>query len=198
MQRRPTAILAADVVGYSKLMTDDESGTLAALRAHRKELFDPTTAHHGGRIVKLMGDGTLVEFLSVVDAVLCALALQQSLAEQPGPIKPRIGINLGDVIIDGDDIYGNGVNVATRLESQAAAGGICISSAAHDQIRGKVEAEFANVGKRTLKNIAEPMDIWVWPSPGATQATFLSGPLALPDKPSIAVLPFTNMSGDQE
>ena len=140
-QRRLAAVLAADVVGYSKLMAEDETGTLAALREHRQNLFDPETTKRGGRIVKLMGDGTLVEFPSVVDAVETALAVQKSLAEEDGPIRLRIGINLGDVIIDGDDIYGDGVNIAARLEALAPPGGICISSIVHESLGNRIEAE---------------------------------------------------------
>lgn len=128
MERRLAAILAADVVGYSKLMAEDEDTTLVQLQAHRTDLFDPKVDEHNGRIIKLMGDGTLVEFTSVVDAVKCAIAIQANLAELGGNLQLRIGINLGDVIVDGDDIYGDGVNVAARLEALAEAGGICISS----------------------------------------------------------------------
>ena len=146
-QRRLSAILAADVVGYSKLMAEDEAGTLAALHQHRETLFDPETAKRGGRIVKLMGDGTLAEFPSVVDAVECALSIQNALAEDPGPIKLRIGINLGDIIIDGDDIYGDGVNIAARLEALAEPGGICIASIVHESLGNRVDASFRNAGE---------------------------------------------------
>jgi adenylate cyclase len=196
MARRLAAILAADVVGYSSLMNDDEAGTLAALRAHRKELFDPETERHGGRIVKLMGDGALVDFPSVVDAVECALAIQQALADSDGPIRLRIGINLGDVILDGDDIYGDGVNVAARLEALAEPGGICISSIVHESIGNRVEADFADAGEHEVKGLPRPIRVWRWPAEGVALAE--APLLALPDKPSIAILPFDNMSSDPE
>ena len=141
MERRLAAILAADVVGYSKLMAEDEAGTLIALKAHRKELFDPEVEKRGGRVVKLMGDGALVEFASVVDAVECALAIQRVLVEDDGPFTLRIGINLGDVIIDGDDIYGDGVNIAARLEKLAEPGGICLSSVVFESLGNRVRAD---------------------------------------------------------
>jgi adenylate cyclase len=196
MARRLAAILAADVVDYSSLMNDDEAGTLAALRAHRKELFDPETERHGGRIVKLMGDGALVDFPSVVDAVECALAIQQALAGSDGPIRLRIGINLGDVILDGEDIYGDGVNVAARLEGLAEPGGICIASIVQESIGNRVEADFADAGEHEVKGLPRPIRVWRWPAEGVTLAE--APPLALPDKPSIAILPFDNMSSDPE
>ena len=142
MGRRLAAILAADVVGYSKAMTEDEAGTLARLKAHRAELFDPKVSEHNGRIVKLMGDGTLVVFASVVDAVECAIAIQSALADGGGSIRLRIGINLGDVIIDGDDVYGDGVNVAARLETLAQPGSICVSDMVYQNIHSKLDAAF--------------------------------------------------------
>ena len=198
MERRLAAILAADVVGYSRLMGEDEVATLTALKSHREQLFDPKIAEHNGRIVKLMGDGTLVEFASVVDAVECAIAIQSALAEAEDSIGVRIGINLGDVMIDGDDIYGDGVNVAARLEALAQPGGICISSVVRDQIQAKVNADFVSVGKKKLKNIPQPIECWHWSPSHQQQGTFLSDAPALPDKPSVAVLPFSNMSGEQE
>ena len=199
MARRLAAIFAADVVGYSKLMAEDEAGTLTALKAHRRDLFDPETERHGGRIVKLMGDGALVEFPSVVDAVECAIQVQQALATADGKIKLRIGINLGDVIIDGDDIYGEGVNVAARLQALAEPGGISISSVVHESLGNRVEAAFIDTGEHQVKNIARPIRVFRWWSQaGAPPIAPAMPPLGLPDKPSIAVLPFTNMSGDAQ
>ncbi len=200
MERKLAAIMAADVVGYSKLMAEDEIGTLAALKQHRKVDFDPEVAERGGRIVKLMGDGVLVEFPSVVDAVECALAIQKALAGQGGKIRLRIGINLGDVIIDGDDIYGDGVNVAARLEAFADPGSICISGTAYDTVAGKVGCEFEDCGLQPLKNIAKPIRIYrVRQRNGSHSGQFAPVPApATSDKPSIAVLPFANMSGDKE
>ena len=203
MARRLAAILAADVVGYSRLMAEDEAGTLAALKAHRREIFDPETEKRGGRIVKLMGDGALVEFASVVDAVESAIAVQQALANEDGKIRLRIGINLGDVIIEGDDIYGDGVNIAARLEQMAEPGGILISEDVCRHSRGKVEAVFEDMGEQHLKNIDQPVSVWSW-TPGALRANGTEArrqekqELTLPDKPSIAVLPFDNMSNDPE
>jgi len=205
MARRLTAILAADVVGYSRLMEKDEAGTLAALKAHRAEVIDPLIAEHGGRIVKLMGDGMLVEFASVVDAVACAVAVQQDMAERNAAagedkrIAFRIGINLGDVIVEGDDIYGDGVNVAARLEALAEPGGIAVSGYAHDQVVGKVDAAFEDAGELELKNISRPIRVYRMCAKGEPEpASPVTAPLPLPDKPSIAVLPFNNMSGDPE
>jgi len=204
MVRRLAGILVADVVGYSRLMELDEVGTLAALKAHREALFDPAIAEHRGRIVKLMGDGALVEFASVVDAVTCAVAIQTRMAGGQD-LELRIGVHLGDIIVEGDDIYGAGVNVAARLEGLAEPGGICLSADAYRQVRGKVEAEFEDLGERELKNLAEPLRVYRIdiepPVPAAAPGTPVPGttePLPLPDKPSIAVLPFDNMSGDPE
>ena len=204
IQRRLAAILAADVVGYSRLMEADEAGTLAALRAHRKELIDPRIAEHGGRTVKLMGDGALVEFASVVDAVECAVAIQRTIAELNAGIPEdrrivfRIGINVGDIIIEGEDIYGDGVNVAARLEGIAESGGIAISEDAWRQVQGKVASDFIDLGPQSLKNIARPVRVYRVEL-GAGSVTQPTAPaLASPDKPSIAVLAFQNMSGDPE
>ena len=161
MERKLSAILAADVVGYSHLMEMDEASTLAALQNHRRDIFDPQTARHGGRIVKLMGDGVLVEFVSVVNAVACAIAIQKSLADaDDSRIRLRIGVNLGDVIVDGDDLYGNGVNVAARLQEIAEPGGICISGNVFDQIDGKVDQTFVDHGEQRFKNISKPVRVY--------------------------------------
>ena len=197
--RRLSAILAADVVGYSKLMAEDEAGTLAALQEHRQTLFDPETIKRGGRIVKLMGDGTLVEFPSVVDAVECALSIQQTLADDPGPIKLRIGINLGDIIIDGDDIYGDGVNIAARLEALAEPGGICISSIVHESLGHRVEAEFTDAGEHEVKNIDRPIRVFQWPARAATSRANLELiPAELKRDQTIAVSHFETLSDDAE
>ena len=165
-ERRLAAILSADVVGYSRLMGADESGTLAQLKTHRKELLDPKIAEHVGRIVKTTGDGILVEFGSVVDAVACAVEVQRAMAShnenvpQDLRVEYRIGINLGDVIVEGDDIYGDGVNIAARLEGLAEPGGICISRSARDQVRDKVPLDLEDLGEHEVKNIARPVRIF--------------------------------------
>jgi adenylate cyclase len=206
INRKLAAILAADVVGYSRLMASDEAGTLAALKRHRQQVFEPAVAAHQGRIVKLIGDGTIVEFGSVVDAVNCALSVQRSgdslqdeSLHQPR-IVLRIGINLGDVIIEGDDIYGDGVNIAARLEPVAEPGGICISSIVNESIGNRIDARFEDGGHINVKNIDRPIRIWRW-HPDA-HAPVTDGPRPNTGIPqphtAIAVLPFTNMSGDPE
>jgi adenylate cyclase len=206
VQRRLAAILAADVAGYSRLMGADEEGTLAALKELRRELADPKIKEHRGRIVKTTGDGLLVEFASVVDAVRCAVEVQQEMAErnvgvpEEQRIQFRIGINLGDIIKDGRDIYGDGVNVAARLEALAEPGGICVNRVVRDQVRDKLDFAFEDAGEQRVKNIARPLRVY-HVRPGQLADEEMSAaqpPLALPDKPSLAVLPFTNMSGDPE
>ena len=247
VERRLTTILAADVVGYSLLMAADEAGTLASLKALRRELIEPKTVEYHGRVVKLMGDGTLMEFGSVVDAVNFAADLQRAIAERNAKVPEdrriiyRIGINIGDVIVEGDDIYGDGVNVAARLEALADPGGICVSGPVHTQIRGKVALAFKDLGEQQVKNIPEPVRVFKvllddsaaehtaapapavkrslrWPltaavlvalvvvaglalwqrpwEPREEPASVAAMAFPLPDKPSIAVLPFTNMSDD--
>jgi TolB-like protein/class 3 adenylate cyclase len=206
--RRLAAILAADVVGYSRLMGADEEGTLAALKAHRKELIDPLITQHQGRIVKTTGDGLLIEFGSIVDAVRYAIVVQQGMqsrnanVDENRRIRFRIGINVGDVIVDGDDIFGDGVNVAARLEALAEPGQICVSATVREHVAEKLPIGFADMGEHIVKNIARPVHVYrietrMEPAnpalPGSDQAL-----LSPPDRPSIGVLPFTNLSGDVE
>jgi class 3 adenylate cyclase len=202
VERRLAAVLAADVAAYSRLMGIDEEGTLARLKSYRKTLVDPAIAAHRGRIVKTTGDGMLVEFASAVDAARCAVEVQRGMAAKnpdvplDARIEFRIGIHVGDIIIDDNDIFGDGVNIAARLEGIAEPGGVCISDDAQRQIRGKVDIAFEDMGLQSLKNIAEPMRAWRVKLGGQVAVT--APGLALPDKPSIAVLPFQNMSGDRE
>ena len=209
-ERRLAAVLAADMVGYSRLMEADERGTLARLKAHRIELIDPAIAKNRGRVIKTTGDGLLVEFHSVVDAVLCATEVQRRMARRNADVSParwiqfRIGINLGDVIIEDDDIFGDGVNIAARLEMLAEPGGICVSAAVRDQVDHRLEdVVFEDLGDQTVKNISRPIHVFRVRLEGdpkaapegaqdAVQATTVAR------KPSIAVLPLVNMSGDPE
>ena len=205
VERRLAAILAADVAGYSRLMGVDEEGTLGRLKALRSEVIYPRIAPLPGRIVKTTGDGMLIEFASVVDAVRCAIEVQRGMVERNAStvddsrIAFRIGVNLGDIIVEGGDIYGDGVNIAARLEGIAEPGGICISEDAYRQVRGKIDAEFADIGEQSLKNISRPLRVYRVSSGSAAELSTASAPaLPLPDKPSIAVMPFANMSGDPE
>ena len=212
VERRLAAVLAADVANYSRLMGVDEVGTLDALKARRREVVDPAIAEHKGRIVKTTGDGMLVEFASTVDAVTCAIAIQEKMAERsasgPEPrIRFRIGINVGEIIIDGDDLFGDGVNVAARVENECEPGGVYVSGNAFEQMRGKTKFAFDDLGERTLKNIDRPVRLYavrgvsslvMEATEAAMTAPNAGQPLPLPDKPSIAVLPFQNISGDPE
>jgi adenylate cyclase len=205
--RRLAAILAADVAGYSRLMGVDEEGTLERLKALRRELIDPKIAEHRGRLVKTTGDGMLVEFASVVDAVRCAVAVQQAMPERDtgvaadNRIELRIGVNLGDVIVEGDDLYGDGVNIAARIEALADPGGVFVSNTVHDHVRDRLPFAFEDLGEQQVKNIARPVrvyrirDVSAAAKDPVVPATSM---LVLPDKPSVAVLPFANMSGDPE
>jgi adenylate cyclase len=209
VERRLAAVLAADVAGYSRLMGADEEGTLAHLKASRKTLVDPAIAAHRGRIVKTTGDGMLVEYASAVDAARCAVEIQREMARRNTDVSAdlrlefRIGIHVGDIIIDDNDIFGDGVNIAARFEGIAEPGGVCISDDAHRQIRGKIDIAFDDIGEQTLKNISEPMRAWHIRFAGEAGPTIRSSPspmrvqeLTLPDKPSIVVLPFDNMSAE--
>jgi adenylate cyclase len=204
VERRLAAILAADVAGYSRMMGADEVGTLKALKAHRRELIDPKIAEHHGRIVKTTGDGLLIEFGSVVDAVRCAVEVNEAMVErnadvpQEKRIEFRVGINVGDIILDEGDIHGDGVNIAARLEGLATPGAIYLSKAVRDQVRDKLDMAFEDMGEQPLKNIARPVRVYRVSTGSPPMGGAMRPALALPDKPSIAVLPFQNMSGDAE
>ncbi|MCB1463022.1 MAG: adenylate/guanylate cyclase domain-containing protein, partial [Nitratireductor sp.] len=219
MQRRLAAIFAADMVGYSRLIGMDEEGTIARQRALRQSIVDPNLQENAGRIVKTTGDGLLVEFASAIDAVRCAVAIQELVArhEEELPvdqrIRYRVGINLDDVVVDGDDLLGDGVNIAARLEGIAEPGGICISEMVHSHVRARLDARFEDLGEQNVKNIARPVRAWRWIRPNTQESTQEGTRLGAQEKegsrigaggavdsgkPSIAVLPFTNMSGDAE
>ena len=211
VDRRLAAIFAGDIAGYSRLMSGDEEGTLRQLKAHRKELVDPKITEHRGRVVKTTGDGMLVEFVSVVDAVRCAVDIQRGMAERNAEVPAesriefRIGINVGDIISDDNDIYGDGVNVAARLESLAEPGGIYVSRNVYDQVRDKLSFGFEDMGEQTVKNMARPIGVHrvlcaenLGPAIEKTITAASGAQISTSDRPSIAVLPFANMSGDPE
>jgi len=207
VQRRLAAILAADVVGYGRLMEQDEAGTLAALKERRRNILNPLVTQHQGRIVKVLGDGVIIEFGSAVNAVECAVGLQRGMADanqgvvDDRHIVLRIGINLGDVIVEGTDLYGDGVNIAARLEAMAEPGGICISGSVHDQVKRKLEANFEDIGPQTIKNMADPVQVYRMHAGTSVKQRDEDAEraiLPLPTTPSIAILPFANMSNDPE
>src|SRR5262245_8209675 len=200
VQRRLAAIAVADVVGYSRLMEGDETGTLAALKQRRKTILQPVVRGHEGRIIKFTGDGVLMEFASAVNAVTAALELQEKMAEANAPLSEdrrillRIGINLGDIIGEGTDVYGDDVNIAARLETLADPGGVCVSAKVRDETHGRLAVAFVDMGEQALKNIARP--VHVFRIGDRAEPIPVGPPLSLPEKPSIAVLPFDNINGD--
>ena len=201
IQRRLAAVMAADVVGYSRLMETDEAGTLAALKSRRRQVLQPLVTRHHGRVFKVTGDGVMVEFASAVNALQCAIDVQHAMADANATLPEelhivlRIGVNLGDVMVDGSDLYGDGVNIAARLETTAEPGGILISGTIYDHVRNKINVDFEDLGAQTVKNIALPVRIY---RVSGTPPVVTSKSVAITDKPSIAVLPFTNMSSDPE
>jgi class 3 adenylate cyclase len=198
VERKLAAILAADVVGYSRLMERDEFATLSALKSRRAEILQPMVVKHRGRIVKVMGDGVLVEFASAVNAVACGVDLQEAMdsanagAAEGQRIVLRIGINLGDVMVEGSDLYGDGVNIAARLESLSEPGGLCISASVFEQVNGKLPHSFVSLGPQTLKNMDRPIQIYRLAGKDEPRPVVSVAELPLPDKPSIVVLPFVN------
>ena len=204
VERRLAAVLAGDVAGYSRLMGADEEGTLKRLNAHRREFLEPKIAEHRGRIVKRTGDGILIEFASAVDAGRCAVEIQRGMDQRNRLVAPdqridlRIGIHVGDIIIEEGDIFGDGVNVAARLEGIAEPGGICISDDAYRQVRDKLDTAFEDTGEQQLKNISRPVRVYRVKFTESDSPQRTAPALALPNKPSIAALPFQNMSGDPE
>jgi len=211
IERRLAAILAADVAGYSRLIGADEEGTLSRLKALRTEVIDPKIVEHHGRIVKTTGDGTLVEFASVVDALRCAVEVQEAVAESNAPLPAdrridlRIGINVGDIVVEDGDIFGDGVNLAARLEGVAKPGGICVSARVQEDAAGKLDIVFRDLGEQQLRNIARPVRIYAWqpegmaslPTANASSTTSTSPPVTAP-RLSVVVLPFANLSNDPE